>query len=545
MILDESIPLSQLSPKFPGYENFITHITGVTSSFVVPFLYITDRYNPRITASLLSQIYCNRADTLDCPHIRFARINAVACFTARLLYDTVLNALAGWKVTWDNGCQNWPGEDGQRYNDSIDSFLHGLRRLRNIPWEGNGQGKGKAAEEEPTMVLLIERAERLKDNLPDLIVPLTRLAELSQVRITTILLSSVRWEDIKPPLGASPDPYFIDIDPPSKQDTVDSLILAFRSTSITKSRAGTQDRTYHHSLVPLYEQYVEHVYNVCSLYATDIQELQYISAARWPGFVKPVLREQGEHNEEEDPDNPDNELTLPASDGRMRLLKFFTPSLTAALDALYPRLTNATDWAAANDPDIHVLEEATQTNTEGNISVDHLPRMSKFILLAAFLASTNPAKTDVRMFGRGADKQKRRRRRSASPKKVGTQTAVAKVLLSLFLTIVSQRLLGPLVFPLDRLLAILGSLLEENDVEYRPHDSRFGFPGEYTDMELGRVHIYAAITELTSMRALHRTNASDKLDGPPMYKCGISYWVAGALAKDLQVPLNDLMWDPA
>jgi hypothetical protein len=28
------------------------------------------------------------------------------------------------------------------------------------------------------MVLLIERAERLKDNLPDLIVPLTRLAEL-------------------------------------------------------------------------------------------------------------------------------------------------------------------------------------------------------------------------------------------------------------------------------------------------------------------------------------------------------------------------------
>jgi origin recognition complex subunit 5 len=178
MILDESIILSQLSEKFPGYEKFITHITSVTSSFVVPFLYITDRHNPRIAASILDQIYSNREDALDCPHIRFARINAVACFTARLLYDTVLNALAGWKVTWDNGCQNWPADDGQRYNDSIDSFLHGLRHLRNIPWEGNSKGKGKAAEEEPTMVLLIERAERLKDNLPDLIVPLTRLAEL-------------------------------------------------------------------------------------------------------------------------------------------------------------------------------------------------------------------------------------------------------------------------------------------------------------------------------------------------------------------------------
>lgn len=177
MALDETPP-PQLSEQFPGYEKFITHITSVTSSFVVPFLYITDRHNPRITASVLDHIYSNKADTLDCPPIRFAHISAVACFTARLLYDTVLNSLAGWEVTWDNRCQNWPGEDGQRYNDSVDSFLHGLRHLRSTPAEGNDKGKHKATEEEPTMVLLIERAERLKDNLPELTVPLTRLAEL-------------------------------------------------------------------------------------------------------------------------------------------------------------------------------------------------------------------------------------------------------------------------------------------------------------------------------------------------------------------------------
>lgn len=537
MALDETNSLSRLFEQFPGYEKFTSHITSVTSSFVLPFLYITDRHNPRTTASLLNQIYRNSEDYSP---TRFAHINATACFTARLLYDSVLNALARWEVTWENGCQNWPGEDGRRYNDSIDSFLHGLRNLRNKSLEGMATGNGRTADEEPKMVLLVERAERLKDNLPDLIVPLTRLAELSQVNITTILLSSARWEDIKPPLGASPDPYFIDIDPPSKQDTVDSLLFEFRSTSATQARAGTQDKTYHPSLLPLYEQYVEHVFNVCSLYTTDIQELQYIAAARWPGFVKPVLQEQCEVNGDgdgyPDPDGTCNELTLPASDGRMRLFKFFTPSLTAALDMLYPRLTNATDWALANDPDMHTSEEAQrQTNTERSIIVDHLPRMSKFILLAAFLASTNPSKSDVRMFGRGADKQKRRRRKSASPKKVGAQTTVAKV---------SQRLLGPVVFPLDRLLAILGALLEENDVENRPHEPCFELPGEHTDMELGRVHIYAAITELTSMRALHRTTAVEKLEGPPMYKCGVSFLVAVALAKDLQVPLNDLMWDP-
>jgi len=81
-------------------------------------------------------------------------------------------------------------------------------------------------------------------------------------------------------------------------------------------------------------------------------------------------------------------------------------------------------------------------------------------------------------------------------------------------------------------------------------------------MEIGRIHIYAAvrhfsarqatttqltlqITELTLMRALHRTSAMDKLDGSPTFKCGISYDVALALARDLDVPLHDLMWDPA
>lgn len=86
-------------------------------------------------------------------------------------------------------------------------------------------------------------------------------------------------------------------------------------------------------------------------------------------------------------------------------------------------------------------------------------------------------------------------------------------------------------------------------------------------MEIGRIYIHAAvrsllllmlsgrqatntestsqIMELTLMRALHRTSATDKLDGPPMFKCGISHDIALALARDLDVPLNDLIWDQA
>ena len=61
------------------------------------------------------------------------------------------------------------------------------------------------------------------------------------------------------------------------------------------------------------------------------------------------------------------------------------------------------------------------------------------------------------------------------------------------------------------------------------------------------------------MRLLHRTasagasagagasaSAGALLDGTaPTLKCGVSYGVALALARELRVPLNDLMWDPA
>ena len=52
------------------------------------------------------------------------------------------------------------------------------------------------------------------------------------------------------------------------------------------------------------------------------------------------------------------------------------------------------------------------------------------------------------------------------------------------------------------------------------------------------------IMELTSMRLLFRTSPIDRLDGPPMFKCAISYGTTLALAKQLMIPLNDLLWDP-
>jgi origin recognition complex subunit 5 len=56
-----------------------------------------------------------------------------------------------------------------------------------------------------------------------------------------------------------------------------------------------------------------------------------------------------------------------------------------------------------------------------------------------------------------------------------------------------QRLVGPAAFPLDRMNAILATLLEEHDLEMRVIGPEFTQPGEYTETELMRVHTSGAV----------------------------------------------------
>jgi origin recognition complex subunit 5 len=124
--------------------------------------------------------------------------------------------------------------------------------------------------------------------------------------------------------------------------------------------------------------------------------------------------------EEEEPKKPT--FTLPSEHTRMRLNRLFSSSLTNALETLHPRLSNATDWALSNQPEPNLLSKpfahtqqrqpplSTTFSLVTGTGINALPRISKFILVASFIASTNPSKSDMRMFGRGLDEKKRKRR---------------------------------------------------------------------------------------------------------------------------------------
>lgn len=249
--------MADLSPSLRGaladrteYDEATSHLSALLQSYPPPFIFVHDPENPRLTAtSISSALRTLASEPDDLVQLRYACVNAVSCFSARIFFDTALNALAGWTPDWQGGAQNWlgpAGAEGRRYNENFDAFVHGVQavytdatvamgRMNDV-----GKGKGRASDHAgptPRMVLMVERAERLKDNLPELVVPLTRLSELvrlallarrtpadrchvesqAHIDIVTVFISDVQWQDIRPPLRSSPEPYYIDVSPLSKQ----------------------------------------------------------------------------------------------------------------------------------------------------------------------------------------------------------------------------------------------------------------------------------------------------------------------------------------
>lgn len=207
-----------------------------------------------------------------------------------------------------------------------------------------------------------------------------------------------------------------------------AIIQRQKAAFITTSNSQSS-QIYHPALLSLYTHFISTLVDICFPSTHDPHEHAYIAAARWPGFIQPVLDAYKLAKDED----PDLEFTPPTEDIRMRLIRLFTPSMDNALESLYPRLTNARDWAKANVPEYDILTKPYTYSIPPVARVDldpndgeitDLPTMFKYILVAAFLASTNPAKSDLRMFGRGLDEKKRKRR---GPVKRTARSGPAKV----------------------------------------------------------------------------------------------------------------------
>lgn len=154
-----------------------------------------------------------------------------------------------------------------------------------------------------------------------------------------------------------------------------------------------------------------------------------------------------------------------------------------------------------------------------NMTAHTLPYFTTHILIAAYLASYNPSRTDVTYFMKHTDKRKNKRRApsaasfSVTGKRSGTKHRK-----------ISRHLLTPSPFTLDRLLAIFRALLE-------------GTVPQVADL-------YTQIATLTSMRLLVRAGgagSNDALEAGGRWRVNFGWEYARALGRSVGVEVGEYL----
>lgn len=273
-----------------------------------------------------------------------------------------------------------------------------------------------------------------------------------------MFVSQSTWHTLRPPLGASPTPSLFTVPPLTSTQITTYLSSLFPSSSTQKYPTI---HPYNPRLFPLYESYIQALYSACSLVTNSPDQLAYIAAARWPGFVAPLLNDWiviastlpsfSDLEENQDIRNVTDDPELfpaPSQDDTFRLLHTFKPTFLPALTALLPRLSSAHEWAEMNSPPgtarlseplslafshnsaSNSTSSSANTAAELEARLRTFPTRTKILLLASYIASFNPAKSDARLFERsveGIAKRAKRKSRRGIKKMHGKTLKAAKV----------------------------------------------------------------------------------------------------------------------
>jgi origin recognition complex subunit 5 len=160
-----------------------------------------------------------------------------------------------------------------------------------------------------------------------------------------------------------------------------------------------------------------------------------------------------------------------------------------------------------------VSEPATPSKRRlAKMTVHTLPFYTTHLLIAAYLASYNPSRTDVTYFMKHTDKRKGKRR--------APSTSVAN---SMKARKISRHLLTPSPFPLDRLLAIFRALID-------------GSVPQVADL-------YTQIATLTSLRLLVRAGAgsNDALEAGGRWRVNFGWEYARALGRSVNIEVGEFL----
>ncbi|XP_064278032.1 origin recognition complex subunit 5 isoform X2 [Passer domesticus] len=282
--------------------------------------------------------------------------------------------------------------------------------------------------------------------------------------VTVVLLSEIVWELFRPNIGC-----------------FEPFTMYFPDYSIGHlQKILSQNHPPEYS-ADFYAAYINILLGVFYMVCRDLKELRHLAALNFAKYCEPVVR--GEANERD----------------TRKLWKNIEPHLKKAMQTVYLREISSSQWERLQQDG---GEPGQLKGLSAHTHVE-LPYYSKFLLIAAYLASYNPVRTDKRFFLKHHGKI-----RKTNFMKKHEKT--------------SNHLLGPKPFPLDRLLAILYSIVDNRVAP--------------------TANIFSQITSLVTLQLLSLVGQNDQLDGP-RYKCTVSLDFIRAIARTVNFDIIKYLYD--
>uniref|UniRef100_H2Z167 Origin recognition complex subunit 5 n=1 Tax=Ciona savignyi TaxID=51511 RepID=H2Z167_CIOSA len=371
-------------------------------------------------------------------------VNCIECYTTPLLFITILEALS-------------PNNEEKLKCENMNDFVRSIQRIL----------KEKGREE--TFYVVFDKCERLRDKEVNLLPALVNLKELTGVNLCTIFVSELPWEKFYNGIGIR-QPFVVFFPDYTKDELVEVL---------TYLRPQDTDFEF-------YKHYVGLVLSMFFFAFRDLRELRHLVEINFLLYQQPIL--EGKAN----------------VDDKHKLWRNIEPHLSSSLQRLCVReACNGHGNSGTESGDTSKLNGTSAVLSTKSHNLVELPYYSKFLLIAAYIASYNPSSSDRRFFVKHAG---RMRKTARSMKKDDQKNC---------------HLRGPHSFPLDRMMAIFYSIVE--------------------DAVSPSAGLFSQISSLVSLHFLAQLG-QDQLDSPK-YKCIVSLDFITTISKTVNFEIMRYLFD--
>jgi origin recognition complex subunit 5 len=238
----------------------------------------------------------------------------------------------------------------------------------------------------------LDHAELLR-NFPQTLLPaLMRLGELIERPVGLVLISHLIWEKFRVPVGFPGDPVTISFSPYTNEEMQEILCQRLLPTfqpllkqAVDCGIAGMDERKFR----LLFQELFNLVFMTINRASRILSDYARLMTALFPLYIEPILRGEVQ------------------SDGVRQLAAKIQPIMRSSLNKLY--MGDISDLSASKGR-LRRISLSAQPLIDyqfiGHRKVLQLPRFTKFLLIAGFLASYNPAKFDVRFFAKITETKK-------------------------------------------------------------------------------------------------------------------------------------------